>query len=120
MRETEKLESGVALTDDLSITCFDPKANLQNGEHGLNKVNNSVTPTDIGGTGFEDNMPVGVTFGSITWSGNMNAGPSGFTVNLKCNNPGRPDVADPEDVTVTVGSGSNTADGQFTVNVGTP
>jgi hypothetical protein len=115
-----------------TVTGFTAKAHLKNGQQGLNKTDQSTSPADITGTNLVDQMPVNVTFGSITWSGNLNL--SNLTVNLKCSNPGRiedpeegypedgdPDILDPEDVTVTVGSGANTSPPvDFPTNVGTP
>jgi hypothetical protein len=108
----------------VSVSSFEPSANLSGGKLGLDKTNNSASPALLEGSGFIDQMPVNVTYGAISWTGNLNV-PQGSTergsASLQCTNPGSPGVGDSADVSVTVGSGLNTSPvTPFNVQVGTP
>jgi hypothetical protein len=108
----------------VTVSSFEPGADLSGGMVGLNKTNNSISPAILGGNGFVDQMAVNVTFGTISWSGNLNVAQGSTergSASLTCSNTGSSRPGDSSEVSVTVGSGLNASPATpFTVQVGTP
>ena len=90
---------------------------------GLNKTHDSETTAVITGTGFASQDAVNVTWGTISWSGNLipeSESTVRGSVALTCNNPPGPDrLGETVSVSVTVGGGISAA-ATFPVNVGAP
>lgn len=108
------------MPDKPTVKTFAAKGQLANGKTGLHATNNSTTPIELTGTNLVNQMAVTIKFGTdITWSGTLNApNTTSGTATAKCSNPYNAsetpvgvdgDLGDGEDVSVTVGSGTNTS-----------
>src|SRR5262249_31930080 len=93
-------------------TGFTPTANLGNGKQGLNKTNNSTSPSTVTPTNPADKMDCNSKVHQyVAWAGKLDEKNGTYPCNLKCtNNPPRnPPPGGSDDVGVTVGSGDNTS-----------
>jgi hypothetical protein len=87
-----------------NVTGFTGLANLSSGKKGLKKTNNSVSPVEVTGTDFADDLTVNAKNGAgVSWSGPIKSAGGKWKANLTCTNPGK-GPKDTEDVSVTVGT----------------